>query len=165
MAKDWARLRVDIERTVEAWRIRDAMKLDDARLIYSLYRIVSYFNTYGKYGHLIHPASVIDHVVEIEGFAEMLRQVGWLIEENGHVILKGFTDIGGTRKGIGGKLRREILASGACAACGASEGLEIDHKIPICRGGDNSRENLQALCVTCNRLKWKRTMEEFLNDR
>lgn len=164
MAGDFIRLRAHLEKTVEAWSICESLGIDNAHLIHALYKTVSYFNTYGKYGHLLHPASLIDNVVEIKGFAESLRKVSWLVEENGHVILKGFTDIGATRKSIGGKLRRDVLASGKCAACGSSESLVIDHKVPICRGGDNSRENLQALCVTCNRVKWKQTMEEFVND-
>lgn len=31
--------------------------------------------------------------------------------------------------------------------------FEIDHKTPICLGGDNSIDNLQLLCRRCNRSK------------
>ncbi len=28
--------------------------------------------------------------------------------------------------------------------------LELDHIVPVCLGGDDSRANLQTLCNTCN---------------
>lgn len=40
-----------------------------------------------------------------------------------------------------------------CVYCGATERLEVDHVIPIARGGTNEMENLQALCRACNRTK------------
>ena len=40
-----------------------------------------------------------------------------------------------------------------CAQCGSSEKLEIDHIIPIARGGSNETTNLQILCRKCNRKK------------
>lgn len=44
-----------------------------------------------------------------------------------------------------------------CVICGkgVADGvlLEIDHKIPISRGGSNSIENAQTLCVSCNNKK------------
>lgn len=40
-----------------------------------------------------------------------------------------------------------------CRLCGSSEDLEVDHIIPIARGGLNRSDNLQTLCRTCNRSK------------
>lgn len=40
-----------------------------------------------------------------------------------------------------------------CAACGSTEDLEIDHIIPLSRGGWEDEENMQVLCRTCNRSK------------
>ncbi len=40
-----------------------------------------------------------------------------------------------------------------CAYCGSEEGLEIDHIFPICKGGTNDMDNLQVLCMKCNRSK------------
>ena len=40
--------------------------------------------------------------------------------------------------------------------------FEIDHKIPLCRGGINHISNIVVSCVGCNRSKGKMTVEEFL---
>lgn len=48
-----------------------------------------------------------------------------------------------------------------CAYCGASGDLEADHRIPICRGGSNSIENILPACRPCNRSKFSMTEEEF----
>jgi 5-methylcytosine-specific restriction endonuclease McrA len=41
-----------------------------------------------------------------------------------------------------------------CVLCGASGvSLEVDHKIPVARGGSDDLDNLQTLCFPCNRGK------------
>lgn len=41
-----------------------------------------------------------------------------------------------------------------CQECGAKQGpFEIDHVIPIAKGGQNVPNNLRVLCRTCNRRK------------
>jgi len=46
---------------------------------------------------------------------------------------------------------------GACAHCGVvGAKLELDHKIPLSRGGANSDENVQLLCRRCNASKGNR---------
>jgi hypothetical protein len=43
--------------------------------------------------------------------------------------------------------------------------LTKDHKTPICRGGQDTLENLLPCCLRCNRLKGDKTTAEFLHDR
>ncbi len=43
-----------------------------------------------------------------------------------------------------------------CKFCGSKDSLEIDHIIPLSRGGTNELSNLQILCRTCNRKKGAR---------
>lgn len=59
------------------------------------------------------------------------------------------------------KLREKIKERDnyTCQACGLSTSdeknllLEIDHIIPISKGGMSTEENLQTLCWKCNRIK------------
>jgi len=63
-----------------------------------------------------------------------------------------------SRKGIGPKLRRDVMQKDnyTCNECGASPKtskgvfLEIDHIIPVSKGGGNEIANLQTLCDVCN---------------
>lgn len=52
---------------------------------------------------------------------------------------------------------------GRCAYCGI--GIEheyhVEHKTPLSRGGDNSANNIQLTCPTCNLRKHVKTDEEF----
>lgn len=59
------------------------------------------------------------------------------------------------RKPISRRLRAETLKKygGACAICGATENLQIDHIIPVRSNGTNAAENLQVLCKSCNASK------------
>lgn len=62
------------------------------------------------------------------------------------------------RKPISSRLRYEVLLRDGhrCVDCGASPAddpsvrLEIDHRLPVSKGGTNDIENLQTLCWACN---------------
>ena len=43
----------------------------------------------------------------------------------------------------------------------AMDKYQIDHIVPIARGGDNKNENLQLLCAPCNRQKGAKTDNEY----
>jgi len=64
-----------------------------------------------------------------------------------------------SREGISSKLRYEILKRDnfLCNLCGQGPEdnvkLEIDHKIPVAKSGDNNSTNLWVLCFQCNRGK------------
>lgn len=56
-------------------------------------------------------------------------------------------------KGKISQLRRESVYErdgNACVACGSTDDLTLDHKIPRSRGGTNAEENLQTMCKPCN---------------
>lgn len=53
------------------------------------------------------------------------------------------------------KIRGNILARDgyACALCGSTDRLEIDHIKPLAEGGTHEDSNLRVLCLSCNRRK------------
>jgi 5-methylcytosine-specific restriction endonuclease McrA len=53
------------------------------------------------------------------------------------------------------------LKSMPCAYCGTKGFIEIDHVVPISRGGTHSEGNLLPSCITCNRSKGDRTITEW----
>lgn len=50
----------------------------------------------------------------------------------------------------------ERQGSRRCAFCGSFDQLELDHRQPLSRGGDNHHLNLQWACLPCNRSKGNR---------
>lgn len=52
-------------------------------------------------------------------------------------------------------VRNRILTRGnnRCVKCERTEELEIDHIIPLSRGGKEDEDNMQVLCAKCNREK------------
>lgn len=60
------------------------------------------------------------------------------------------------------KSQRCICACG-CGANLGTIGFEVDHKMPISRGGSNWPTNLQLLTPSCNRSKNDKTMEEWMS--
>lgn len=55
---------------------------------------------------------------------------------------------------VSDKLRQKIMKRDkVCIWCGATDKLEIDHIVPISKGGESVEKNLQILCRSCNRKK------------
>ena len=55
------------------------------------------------------------------------------------------------------------MQRGLCAYCGASlsGGYHIDHRVPLSKGGENNRHNLDLLCPRCNLSKGSKLPHEF----
>jgi hypothetical protein len=60
-------------------------------------------------------------------------------------------------------LRAEVLLrDGArCRRCRTTINLEIDHVVPVSKGGRTEEPNLQTLCRRCNRRKSKKLVARF----
>ena len=107
----------------------------------------------------------------------------------GGVFGKAFTAVKGLRKaakagsaagpGSGKRISAraadaaEAEAEGKCVFCGKDtirsktphpQRRNADHAIPKSRGGNNTLDNVQNTCQTCNLQKRDRTTDEFLND-
>jgi len=46
-----------------------------------------------------------------------------------------------------------------CLVCGSTQNLEVDHRISLMNGGDNSKENLGTLCDSCHKKKTRLDFE------
>jgi len=55
-----------------------------------------------------------------------------------------------------------FMRNSPCVVCGTTSRIEIDHIVPLARGGLHSASNLQPLCRSCNAQKNSKTMEEWL---
>jgi len=62
------------------------------------------------------------------------------------------------RRPLSDRVRALVLVrdGGRCRRCGSARNLEVDHIVPLSRGGDSDDCNLQTLCRRCNRRKWKK---------
>ena len=62
------------------------------------------------------------------------------------------------RRPIPSDVRREVWSrdSGACVKCGSKQQIEFDHIVPISKGGSNTSQNIELLCLPCNRAKSNR---------
>lgn len=54
-------------------------------------------------------------------------------------------------------VKKILIKDGSCCAyCGSTEKLEVDHIIPVAKGGRNELSNTQVLCEGCNMRKGDR---------
>lgn len=59
------------------------------------------------------------------------------------------------RRDLPPAVKRRVHArfGGVCAQCGSDDRPEVDHIVPWSISHDDSEDNLQILCFTCNRRK------------
>ncbi len=46
-----------------------------------------------------------------------------------------------------------------CLCCGSTKRITADHVVPLSVGGRNTIDNIQPLCMTCNRRKWATSID------
>src|SRR5215470_20174323 len=54
-----------------------------------------------------------------------------------------------------------VRDGGRCRKCRRSINLEMDHIVPVSKGGKTEEANLQTLCRRCNRAKSKKLVPRF----
>lgn len=148
--KTWFRMRAGLLECQEVHRMSNELDIDPDAVVVLLYRVASWFAESGDYGVVRCNPSVIDRYAKTDGLAESLGKSGWLIVSGDSCMLREFTNVSALRKSIGRKMRQKVLSSGKCAHCGSADRLEIDHIIPVSRGGKTELQNLQPLCKPCN---------------
>ncbi len=66
-------------------------------------------------------------------------------------------DRGRQRRTVGRKwlaMRHVVLVEEpVCMICGRKASTQVDHKIPLCKGGTDTRDNLQGVCDECHNEK------------
>ncbi len=87
--------------------------------------------------------------MELSAFAEFL--------EFAQVERPGYEDRVASRR-IADSVRAAVLVrdGGRCRNCRRAINLEMDHIVPVSKGGKTEESNLQTLCRRCNRRKWKK---------
>jgi len=53
------------------------------------------------------------------------------------------------------------LRASSCFYCGSNQKIELDHLLPIARGGQHSEGNLVPACRSCNRSKGQKLLTEW----
>ena len=117
----------------------------------------------------------VDWVLEEMSEAQMYEQPEWK-RELGERLAKykkrntPRSDDSGTRKPISSGLRFRIFQRDGfeCFYCGKAPPqteLQIDHIIPVSKGGTNSVENLVTACAECNRGKGTRKLAKYKGRR
>jgi len=141
-------------------------------------RLIKKLAHYGKENISITLKLKSNHKTDINGYVEKINRFGlfgskpsvvvnsmliFLDEIDGHTVMPEtmkLTLIGSDarRTSIGLKKRIFVLERDdyTCVKCGrkTNEGrLEVDHIIPVSKGGTDELNNLQTLCFECNRGK------------
>jgi hypothetical protein len=85
--------------------------------------------------------------IDVTEFADFIRFSQFEVEEVRERV---------ERRPLSDKIRALVIVrdGGRCRRCGSARNLEIDHIVPLSRGGDSEDCNLQTLCRRCNRRKW-----------
>lgn len=165
MSTGWIKVRRDLVSHPHFFRLCRLSGRSQAEALLTLLKLAEWFGTHAEYSLLNATPDVVDWYLEAPGFADALITVGWLKVCGDKVSVRGFMVPAAMRKVIGTKLRADVLSAGACAACGGTEELQVEHDIPVARGGSCDRKNLQCLCGPCNRAKRLMTMAEFVVSR
>lgn len=164
MAK-YIKMRTRIDESPEAWVLVDRLGVSIEEVVFRLYRLNCWIAEQGTHGKIRKEhRSAVDFIFRCRA-SDSLEEVGWMREENGVLLFSGFTTAHAERKSLGRKIRKKVLEAGECALCLDTRNLEVDHDLPISRGGSSELDNLVALCRSCNRKKGTKTLEEFKNDR
>lgn len=114
-------------------------------------------------GKVISSKSGIFNATQVEGIIAKLNK-----KSNGYYLDNSIWDsICAVERGkVSNKIRFAVYAKNGnkCCYCGSKNNLEIDHIIPISKGGKSTFDNLQTLCHKCNVKKSNSVPVNFNNN-
>ena len=94
----------------------------------------------------------------LKGSANTMNYISWRYSPKFHskALLERFK--------MNNTIRCQVLEkyNHQCVICGSKKDLQIDHIIPLSKGGKTTIKNLQVLCKKCNAQKHDKTLEEFM---
>jgi 5-methylcytosine-specific restriction endonuclease McrA len=96
-----------------------------------------------------------------------LVDLGNVTIEDGYLVPRVPWDDRPSRPNVSPSLREQVLGRDGerCRYCGTDGGpFDIDHIVPLARGGLHAMENLGVACATCNRSKGAKLLAEWLPD-
>jgi len=160
------------------WVIRHS-SIDKYRFMGVMYQLWCMADKQSRDGTIAAEPEYIDHLASHPGLAESLSLAGWITIEPGRIRFakedphsKGWgrglwKSIPKTqRQPIPSHIRRAVLTPGvSCVACDSTDNIQIDHIVPVARGGSDRIENLQPLCRSCNLSKATKPMSQFMEER
>jgi len=116
--------------------------------------ICTEYNPYDGFNHLVLRFSGIEEkYTRKEFFEEAIKALNRHWKIIGHFLKKGELPKKRKRKNLHySSLKWKIFKRDnfTCQNCGSQEFLELDHIIPISKGGKEKKENYQTLCKKCN---------------
>ena len=150
MAGDWIKVRTGISETMPFDAFVCELGVTHEEGLFKLYQCASWFRKHSTYGLIKGHFPHLDRLTRLDGLQEAMLNNGFLIRVDSGYKLGTWTDVSSIRKSIGVKLRSKILSSGECVHCGSKSDLQVDHIIPVAKGGETVEKNLQPLCRLCN---------------
>lgn len=77
------------------------------------------------------------------------------------------SSVNGQRKKVTSAVRKIVYAKdqGRCYLCGKpvdEEAFEVEHKIPVAKGGTNNLDNMYVACHECNTMKNSMFFDDFM---
>lgn len=162
---NWIRIAVTLPDDPRIHELADALKCDVDRALAKFLRVLFKLPEHARDGDI---SSISPNTVESwagwrgkrgafdSAFRLLFAPHGWVRpfqNEERYVAME--------RKRGQRKYRDEIFARDgyACRTCGSPDRLQLDHIVPLARGGRSERGNLQTLCQPCNGSKGARVLQ------